>query len=248
MKNAACACVIPSRLGSTRLAAKPLALIGGTPMIRHVWERAREARVFDRIIVATDSPVIRDLVTSFGGTAMMTSRHIKSGTDRVAAVARRLSHPLILNLQGDEPFISPRGLAALVRAMRRDPDCPFGTIARMTPWDEISGNPNAVKVVTDGKGRALYFSRAPIPFDWKGGKAPLLQHLGVYIYRRAFLFRFASWPRTILEKRERLEQLRALEYRIHPMVVVVSSPALSIDTRQDLMRARAWFGKRGGNS
>jgi len=217
-------------------------------MIRHVWERAREARVFDRVIVATDSPVIRDVVSSFGGEAMMTSPRIKSGTDRVAAVARRITHPLILNLQGDEPFISPRGLAALVRAMRRDPDCPFGTIARETPWREIAGNPNAVKVVTDGEGRAVYFSRSPVPFDWQGGRAPLLQHLGVYAYRRAFLFKFASWPRTILEKRERLEQLRALEYRIHPMVVVVSSPALSIDTRHDLLRARAWLKNRGGNS
>jgi 3-deoxy-manno-octulosonate cytidylyltransferase (CMP-KDO synthetase) len=215
-------------------------------MIRHVWERAKEARVFDRVIVATDSPVIRDLVVSFGGEAAMTSPRIRSGTDRVAQVARRLKHPLIVNLQGDEPFISPGGLSRLVRAMGRDPGCPFGTIARLTRRDEIADNPNAVKVVTDGEGKAVYFSRAPIPYDAIDGDSPLLQHLGVYIYRRSFLLKFASWPRTALEKREKLEQLRALEYRIHPMVVVVRTPALSIDTHKDLKRAREWLRKRGG--
>lgn len=236
-------CVIPARYGSTRLPAKPLQTIGGWPIVRHVWQRAREARVFDRIVVATDDERIRRAVEAFGGEAAMTSPALPSGTDRVAAVARRLSHPLVVNLQGDEPFIAPRALAALVLAMRRDPRCPFGTLARRTPWREIARNPHVVKVVTDIRGDAIYFSRSAVPFDWTG-RDILLQHIGVYAYRRAFLLRFARMSRTALERRERLEQLRALEYGIRPKVVVASTPALSIDTRDDLRRAREWLTRR----
>jgi 3-deoxy-manno-octulosonate cytidylyltransferase (CMP-KDO synthetase) len=212
-------------------------------MVVHVWQRAREARVFDRVIVATDDVRIRDAVVAFGGEAMMTSRALKSGTDRVAAVSRRVPLPLVVNLQGDEPFIAPRALAALVRAMRADPACPFGTIAIRARWREIAANPNAVKIVTDARGRAIYFSRSPVPFDWTG-RDDLLQHLGVYAYRRAFLMRFARMPWSALERRERLEQLRVLEYGIRPKVVVTETPALSIDTPQDLQRAREWLTRR----
>jgi 3-deoxy-manno-octulosonate cytidylyltransferase (CMP-KDO synthetase) len=236
-------CVIPSRWGSTRLHAKALQLIGTKPMVRHVWERATEARVFDRVIVATDDRRIRDAVLAFGGEAMMTARALRSGTDRVAVVARRVRARLVVNLQGDEPFVAPRALAALVRAMRADPACPFGTIARRTSWREIADNPNAVKIVTDARGRAVYFSRSPVPFSWTG-REDLLQHLGIYAYRAAFLQRFARMPRTALERRERLEQLRVLEYGIRPKVVVVDTPALSIDTIQDLRRAREWLTRR----
>ena len=219
-------------------------MIGDWPLIRHVWKRACDAGVFDRVIVATDSERIRNAVVSFGGEAVMTSPAIRSGTDRVAAVARRLNARLITNLQGDEPFISPKGLAALVRAMRRDPACPFGTIGVLARREEIADNPNAVKIVTDRAGRAIYFSRSSVPFDWKESGA-LLQHLGVYCYRREFLLKFASWPRSELEKRERLEQLRVLEYGVRPKVVIVRSPALSVDTEKDLKRAREWLRKRG---
>lgn len=239
-----CVCIIPSRYGSTRLPSKPLQMIGPKPLVQHVWDRAREARVFDRIIVATDDARIRDVVTGFGGEAVMTSPRLPSGTDRVATVARTLRAPLIVNVQGDEPFIAPRGLAALVHAMRRDPRCPFGTLARISPWAAIAHNPNAVKIVTDARGNALYFSRAPVPFDWTG-RDTLLQHLGVYAYRRTFLLRFARMPRTALERRERLEQLRVFEYGIHPKVVVTKTPALSIDTTQDLKHAREWLSQRG---
>jgi len=212
-------------------------------MVQHVWERATAARVFARVIVATDDVRIRDAVAGFGGEAMMTSKALKSGTDRVAAVARRVRLPLVINLQGDEPFISPAALAKLVRAMRADPACRFGTIARRTRWRDIAANPNAVKIVTDGRGRAIYFSRAPVPFDWTGQDV-LLQHLGVYAYRRAFLLGFSRMPRSALERRERLEQLRVLEYGIRPKVVVTETPALSVDTPSDLQRARAWLTRR----
>jgi 3-deoxy-manno-octulosonate cytidylyltransferase (CMP-KDO synthetase) len=174
---------------------------------------------------------------------MMTARSLKSGTDRVAAVARRVHAPLFVNLQGDEPFISPAALRALVEAMRSDPGCPYGTIARRARWRDISGNPNAVKIVTDSCGRAVYFSRSPVPFDWTG-KGFLLQHLGVYAFRRSFLFRFARMRRSALEMSERLEQLRVLEYGIRPKVVVTETPALSVDTHEDLKRARAWLNRR----
>ena len=233
-------CVIPSRYGSTRLPAKPLQDIGGRPLVRHVWDRARASRAFDRIVVATDDRRIASVVEGFGGEAVMTSRDLPSGTDRVAAVARRIPASLVVNLQGDEPFIAPRALAALVGAMRRDPSCPFGTLARRTPWRAIAANPNAVKIAVDARGRALYFSRAPIPFDWTG-RDDLLQHLGVYAYRRAFLFRFARMRRSALERRERLEQLRVFEYGIAPRVVVADTPALSVDTYEDLRRAREWL-------
>jgi 3-deoxy-manno-octulosonate cytidylyltransferase (CMP-KDO synthetase) len=239
-------CVIPARYGSTRLPAKPLALIGPKPLVRHVWERARESRAFDRIVVATDDERIARVVRGFGGEARLTSPRLASGTDRVAAVARTLPASLVTNLQSDEPFIAPRALAALVRAMRRDPRCPLGTLARRTPWRAIAANPHAVKVVTDARGRAVYFSRAPVPFDWTG-RGDLLQHVGVYCYRRAFLLRFARMRRSALERRERLEQLRVLEYGIRPRVVVAVTPALSVDTRHDLLRAHEWLNRRAGS-
>jgi 3-deoxy-manno-octulosonate cytidylyltransferase (CMP-KDO synthetase) len=243
MPRAGCLCVIPARYGSTRLPAKPLVDLGGKPLVQHTWERAREARCFDRIVVATDDRRIASVVEEFGGEAAMTSRSLKSGTDRVAAVARRLRFPLVVNLQGDEPFLSPRALAALVAAMRRDPRVPFGTIARRTPYRAIASDPDVVKVVLDARGRAIYFSRSPVPHD-RAGSGVLLQHLGVYAYRRSFLLRFARMPQSALERRERLEQLRVLEYGIRPTVVVADTPALSIDTNEGLRRARAWLRSR----
>lgn len=259
MTSPECVCVIPARYGSTRLKAKPLVRIAGKPLVRHVWERAREARVFGRIIVATDDARIRNAVSAFGGEAVMTSPRLESGTDRVAAVARRLRAEIVMNLQGDEPFIPPADLARLVEVLRRDRSCPMSTLARPTPWREICDNPNAVKIVVDSSGRAVYFSRSPVPFDAPallgGSPAPgrrragagplLLQHLGVYCYRRRFLLRFARWPRSALEVKERLEQLRLLEYRIRPRVVVTAAPALSIDTRGDIKRANEWLRERG---
>jgi 3-deoxy-D-manno-octulosonate cytidylyltransferase len=242
----ACICVIPARFGSRRLKAKALRKIGGKPMVRHVWERACEAGVFSRIIVATDDGRIRETVRSFGGSVAMTSRRLKSGTERVAAVARRFPAPLIMNLQGDEPFVSSRALASLVSLMRRHRGCSFATLARKAPWKEIAKNPNTVKVAVDGAGRAVYFSRSPVPFDWrKGGEATLLQHVGVYIFRRRFLSAYSRMAPSGLESRERLEQLRVLEHGIRPMVQVVDTPSLSVDTAKDLKLAREWLRRTG---
>ncbi len=237
-------CIIPSRFASTRLPGKPLRLIGTKPLVRHVWDRARESRAFDRVIVATDDRRIADTVRGFGGEVAMTSPGLRSGTDRVAAVARTLRASLIVNLQGDEPFLSPRALAALVRVMRRDRGCRFATLARRTPWAAIADNPNAVKVVLDARGYAITFSRSPVPFSWTGSEE-LLHHIGVYAYRRDFLLRFAGWRPVALERRERLEQLRAIVYGVLPRVVVANTPALGVDTERDLQHARAWLIRRG---
>lgn len=245
-RRAECACIIPARYASSRLPGKPLCDIGGKPLIRHVWERARESRAFSRIIVATDDRRISEAVRGFGGEAVMTSPRLPSGTDRVAAVARRLRVPLVMNLQGDEPFFAPTALSSLVSAMRKDPSCRMATPARRADWAAIGANPAAVKVAVARDGRALYFSRSAIPHDRsRGGRGELLHHLGVYVYRRAFLLEFASWRPTPLEATEKLEQLRALEHGIPIRVVRVKTPALSVDTPADLSRARAWLGSHG---
>jgi len=150
-----------------------------------------------------------------------------------------------MNLQGDEPFISPRALASLVKAMQKDADCPCGTLARKAEWKDIASDPSVVKVTLARNGRALYFSRSPIPFNRdSGGPGVLLQHLGVYIYRRNYLLKFAKRVPTPLELAERLEQLRILEYCEPLKVLVVDTPALSVDTPQDLKKANEWLNKR----
>jgi len=176
---------------------------------------------------------------------MMTNPALPSGTDRVAAVARLIRTPLVMNLQGDEPFISPRALSALVKAMRRDPACPCGTLARPATWGEIAHDTASVKVAVNRQGYALYFSRSPIPFHRDGGNnKPLLKHIGVYLYRRDYLFLFASRKPTLLETTERLEQLRILEYGEPLKVLVADTPALSVDTPRDLKIANEWLKQR----
>jgi len=176
---------------------------------------------------------------------MMTNPKLPSGTDRVASAAKRLKSPLIMNLQGDEPFISPRALALLVKAMQKDAECPCGTLARKAEWKDIAADPSAVKVTLSRGGRALYFSRSPIPFNRdSGGPGVLLQHLGVYIYRRNYLLKFSKRVPTPLELVERLEQLRILEYGEPLKVLVVDTPALSVDTPRDLKKANEWLKER----
>jgi len=176
---------------------------------------------------------------------MMTSPALPSGTDRVAAVAGKLNAPLVMNLQGDEPFISPRALALLVKSMRRDPSCPCGTLARKAEWRDIASDPSSVKVAVACNSRALYFSRSPIPYYRDaGGPGQLLQHIGVYLYRRKYLLKFAQRTPTRLELTERLEQLRILEYGDALKVLVADTPALSVDTPRDLKRANEWLKER----
>jgi len=244
MKTAA---VIPARMHSTRLPGKPLLKIAGVPMILRVLERARACAALSRVIVATDDERIRTVVREAGGEAWLTSPLHKTGSDRVAEVASRLSEELILNLQGDEPLVPLSTLDSLVEFGRK---CRELTVA--TPMVPLRGesdvlNPNIVKVVAAVDGRALYFSRHAIPYvkpilpgvpvEGASGAAPPhhFKHVGIYLYRREFLLRFVSLTPTPLEMSESLEQLRALEYGYPVYMVAVAEDSISVDTPEDLI-------------
>jgi len=233
--------VIPARIGSTRLSSKPLASIQGKPMVRLVYENAVATELFDEVIVATDDERVRDVITEAGGRAMMTSPDHPSGTDRVAEVAKKTPAEVIVNIQGDLPFVNHTLLAPLVGTMCSEMTVSMATISVPIRDRDVWLNPNVVKVVTDEHGLALYFSRSPIPARREEG-APAdgvfgMQHVGIYAYRRDFLFRFTSWAPTRLEQTERLEQLRALEHGAKIHVARVSEKVLEVDTEEDLVRA-----------
>ncbi len=230
--------IIPARYGSTRLAAKPLADLCGKPMIQHVYEQAIRASWVDRVTVATDDPRIVDAVKSFGGQVVMTAGHHQTGTDRISEVADQSMAQVIMNLQGDLPLLVPEMLDQLIEQFGKG-DAVMGTLKReITSADELY-NPNVVKVVTDAKGYALYFSRSPIPYvrDVKmTGKH--YKHYGVYIYRRDFLKIFTQLPPSPLEQMEKLEQLRALENGYRIQVVETQHDSIEVDTPEDLEKVR----------
>jgi 3-deoxy-manno-octulosonate cytidylyltransferase (CMP-KDO synthetase) len=235
--------IIPARFHSTRLPGKPLALIAGRPMICHVAERAGRARGLARVLVATDDIRIRDAVAAIGIEAVMTRADHPSGTDRLAEVARRLDAEVVINVQGDLPLLDPRMVERLAARMAEEPALPMATLA-VPIADEVDWRSlHVVKVVVGPDGRALYFSRAPIPYDRDGARAPGeafgWRHVGLYAYRRETLLRLAALPPTRLEKRECLEQLRALEHRIGIGVVewTAEEPVIEVDTPEDLARA-----------
>jgi len=233
--------VIPARYGSTRLPAKALAEIDGVPMIVRVWRETAKAHSIDRTIVATDDARIADAVKRGGGEAMMTSPAHQSGTDRIAEVARQVSSDIYLNVQGDLPFINPADLDSLAEPMRADRSVAMATLATPIVDQNEWANPNVVKVVSGANGDALYFSRASIPYPRDAQRIPTVarRHIGVYAFRREFLLKFASLPQGVLERIEKLEQLRALENGYSIRVVPSVAPSLEIDTAEDLARARA---------
>lgn len=250
--------IIPARFGSTRLPGKPLAQIGGRPMIQHVYESAAKAKVLDRVIVATDDRRIEAAVQQFGGEVMMTSPNHASGTDRLAEVARKVKADLLVNVQGDLPFISAQTITQAVQPLRRQSEIPMGTVCTAI-YDEAEWrNPNIVKVLADKTGLALFFTRAAIPFRRNdavdpSGKKVLARakrrlwgyrHLGLYVYRREFLLKFSRLRPTALEQIESLEQLRALEngYRIY--VAQVDERSVEVDTPADLLRAENYLQRR----
>ena len=231
--------VIPARFSSTRLPGKPLADIHGRPMIEHVYRRASEAASLDRVIVATDDRRVFEAVRAFGGEVLMTSPHHRTGSERVAEVAAQLDSVLIVNVQGDEPLLAPAMIDDAVAACLADPSLGMSTVRyRITDPAEIA-SPAVVKVVTDLRGRALYFSRAAVPFLRDPGTPAIwYKHVGLYVYRREFLLTFASLPPTPLELSESLEQLRALEHGHAIMTVESRHEALGVDTPDDLERVR----------
>jgi 3-deoxy-manno-octulosonate cytidylyltransferase (CMP-KDO synthetase) len=249
--------IVPARYESTRLPGKPLALIDGKPMIQHVYERTRAVDLVDRVLVATDDTRIADVVRGFSGEVAMTSAAHQSGTDRIAEVASTLDAEIVVNVQGDLPFLDARSLDAAIALMREDTMLPMATVK--TPIRELveMRNPNVVKVVTDRDGYALYFSRSPLPY-WRtpgaaaggpaaggpaaGGPADGVigyKHIGLYAYRRDFLLTFARLAPTPLERAEMLEQLRALEWGFRIRVAETSAAGVEVDTPEDLERARA---------
>ena len=231
--------VIPARYGSSRLPAKALAEIAGVPMVVRVWRQASRSRSLSRVVVATDDERIAAPVRAAGGEAIMTSPDHPSGTDRIAEVARKLPADIYLNVQGDLPFIEPADLDALAAPMRADESLAMATIATPIVDDHEWQNPNVVKVVCSASGDALYFSRSPIPFAREGGIPDVaLRHIGVYAYRRDFLLRFSTLSQGVLERIEKLEQLRALEHGYRIRVVASVAPSLEVDTAEDLKRAR----------
>ena len=237
-----CLAVIPARIGSTRLAAKPLALIHGRPMVVHVYENTVATELFDDVVVATDDEGIREAVATAGGKAVMTGAGHASGTDRVAEVAKKSDAEIVVNVQADLPFVSHGLLAPLVGTLFSEHAISMGTVAVPIRDRERWLDPNVVKVVTDERDFALYFSRAPIPArrdseQDRTDAAYGLQHVGLYGYRRDFLSRFTSWPPSRLEQIERLEQLRALERGVKIYVARVSETVVEVDTAEDLARA-----------
>lgn len=236
------AAIIPARYASTRLPGKPLARATGKYLIQHVYERVCAARRVDCCVVATDDERIAEAVRSFGGQVVLTRADHPSGTDRVAeAVGRLPGRPpeIVLNVQGDEPEIEPAHLDRLVERLCVSPDCPMATLACPYPPELDPRNPNGVKVVVSRDGRALYFSRALIPYPREESAAApggWLLHVGVYAYRREFLLEMARWEPGRLERVERLEQLRVLE-RGHTIAVeLVEHAAAGIDTPEDYER------------
>jgi 3-deoxy-manno-octulosonate cytidylyltransferase (CMP-KDO synthetase) len=228
--------VIPARYDSTRFPGKALADIGGKPMIEHVYRRAAEADLVDAVVVATDDRRILEAVEAFGGIARMTSRAHRTGTDRVAEIAADLPADIIVNVQGDEPLIDPAMISSVVRPFREDASVQMTTARRALTDPEDLLNPHVVKVVADGRGDALYFSRSAIPNGAGSGAA--FVHVGLYAFRREFLLRFAALPQTPLEIAESLEQLRALEHGYRIRTVVTEHHSIGVDTPDDLERAR----------
>ena len=243
--------VIPARYGSTRFPGKPLAEIAGKPMILWVTERARRASLVTRVIVATDDERIRDCVRDSGWEAVMTPEGVPSGTDRIAQAIRNLHAEIIVNVQGDEPFIEPLDIDRVVLVLKEDKTAAMGTLVRKIKKPDDLVSPDTVKVVLDAAGRAMYFSRSPIPFhrdrqdisDWLSDTA-YYRHVGIYSYRRDFLLRFAEWKPTVMEEIEKLEQLRALEKGYAIATAETDSEPISVDTPEDLERVRRLVDER----
>lgn len=250
-------CVIPARYGSTRLPGKPLKMIQDKTVIQRVYERAALARIPSEVVVATDDTRIVECVEGFGGKAIMTSPDHPSGTDRLAEAT--LSYDdmdVIINVQGDEPMIPPQVIDDLAQAFANDPELEMATMkTEMQPEDY--NNPNAVKVVTDQNGYALYFSRSLIPYPRNQvPEVKVYKHIGIYAYKRDYLLKFAALLPTPLEQVEGLEQLRALENGTKIKVLTTDFQGVGIDTQADLDRANAIFaqqeaeeaGKTGGQA
>jgi len=230
------AAILPARWGSTRFPGKPLHLIAGKPLIQHVWERTLRAKSIAQVIIATDDMRIAEAAFAFGAEVSLTSPKHQSGTDRIAEVAKKLTGIThILNVQGDEPLVDPSLLNRLAKTLLADPKLDMITAANVfAPGDDVN-NPNAVKVVLDREGNALYFSRSPIPYLRNTAAAvPYYRHQGLYGYSLKFLLQFVKWKPSPLEKAEQLEQLRALENGARIRVLLTKHASIGVDSPADV--------------
>jgi 3-deoxy-manno-octulosonate cytidylyltransferase (CMP-KDO synthetase) len=237
--------VVPARYGASRFPGKPLADLDGRPIVQWVYEAATACPDFDEVVVATDSEDIAARVRTFGGAVELTRSDHETGTDRVAEVAeRRENADVVVNVQGDQPFATPEMLSALVEPYVSGQSPPMTTLACPLTDEESWEDPNVVKVVCDRNDDALYFSRSPIPHRGKGDPVDGRHHLGLYAFTRETVLRFPSLEQTPLERRERLEQLRALEHGIQIRVCATDRAVLEVNTPEDLERARELVAKR----
>ncbi|MBV8865007.1 MAG: 3-deoxy-manno-octulosonate cytidylyltransferase [Acidobacteriaceae bacterium] len=234
--------VIPARFASSRFPGKALASLAGKPMLQHVWERASISRYLHDLLVATDDDRIAAVVRKFGGRVRMTSPLHISGTDRLAEIASSETATLYVNIQGDEPLIDPEAIDAAILSVQGDDSLLMGTLKKQIYNSADVANPNVVKVVTDLLGNAIFFSRAPVPYQRDGpGLGVYFKHIGLYVYRRDFLLRYPDLTVGPLEQAERLEQLRALENGYRIRVVPTEYESLGVDTPEDLQRVNQLF-------
>ena len=235
--------VIPARYGSTRLPAKALAVIHGKPMIQHVYERCLKSRLLNEVMVATDDKRIYDAIMSFGGNVVMTSRKHKSGTDRIGEAVKNIKCDIVVNIQGDEPMISPANIDKAILPLIASRVNVSTLCKKISSAGEIT-NPSVVKVVKDKNGMALYFSRCPIPFNRdKSKNVTYYKHIGLYVYRKEYLSKLVQLKPSKLELAEKLEQLRILESGEKIKVVETNIDSHSVDTPADLRKIRKLIGK-----
>jgi 3-deoxy-manno-octulosonate cytidylyltransferase (CMP-KDO synthetase) len=239
--------VIPARFGSSRFPGKPLVDLCGKPMLQWVWEQAMKAKSLDAVLIATDDARIARVAKAFGAEAVMTPVSCPTGTDRIALAARGRGAGIVVNIQGDEPLLPPALIDTLVALLKKDKAASMATLAHPITDAAEFANPNAVKVVLGVDGRALYFSRAAMPFarnapNGRGAEGPNgrlgLKHIGLYAYRASFLQAFTRLKPTPLEQLEALEQLRALEHGHAIQVGIVGRPTQAVDTPQDAAKVR----------
>ncbi len=244
--------IIPARYDSNRFPGKPLAKIDGKPMIQHVVERAKAVKLLTRVIVATDDQRIADCVESFGGEYVMTKRDHVSGTDRLAEAAELAGiseHDVVVNIQGDQPLFPAEVIEQVARPILDDPALPMSTLIFKILREEEIDDPNHVKVVFDRDNYALYFSRAPIPFQRnpEDNETPTYyRHLGLYAYKKGFLLTFVSLPEGDWERFEKLEQLRALEYGYKIKVILTEHDSIEVDTPEDAVRVEEYLKEISG--
>lgn len=233
-------CVIPSRIQSTRMPRKPVLPIQGKPMVQWVYENASRCKVISKVVVATDSTEVADIIHKIGGETMMTDPNILTGSDRAAVVAEHFPDmDVVINLQGDEPFIKPDMLEKLVAPYLIGEQPEMTTLARPLNLKKYHNDPGAVKVITDLQGNALYFTRAAVPyFRQSVADAPVYHHIGLYAFRRDFLLKYTQLPQTPLEQAEALEQLRALEHGFTIRVCLTHEATLEINTPEEYEQAQ----------